>query len=128
MTKNRYTDILTSFEPHPLTGDVGRISDADAVRRSVRNLVLTGKYERRLDPNIGANIRGLLFEPMTPFTTIRLRDYIDEVIENYEPRAIVQNIIVQPDYDRQEYFIQIEFRIEQSEAPIFLDVFLERIR
>jgi phage baseplate assembly protein W len=128
MTKNRYTDILTSFDPHPLTGDVGRISDADAVRRSVRNLVLTGKYERRLDPNIGANIRSLLFEPMTPFTTIRLRDYIDEVIENYEPRAIVQNIIVQPDYDKQEYFIQIEFRIEQSEAPIFLDVFLERIR
>ncbi|MBT9159399.1 MAG: hypothetical protein DDT26_00658 [Dehalococcoidia bacterium] len=128
MKNIRYSDIATAFAPHPISDDLTRITNVDSIKRSVRNLILTGKYERRLTPELGSSIRGLLFEPMTPFTTIRIREAIVETIENYEPRAILRDVLVQPSYDDLEYFIQIEFRIEQSEAPVFLELFLERIR
>lgn len=124
----RYSDILTSFDSHPLTGDVGRITNADAVKRSVRNLVLTDKYERRLSPAIGSNIRSILFEPMDGRTAIQLRDYIDETVRNYEPRAILEGIVVEPDYDRQSYYVSIRFRIINIEEPVTLDFYLDRVR
>ena len=125
---NRYSDIVTSFDAHPLLGDVGSITNADAVKRSVRNLVLTDKYERRLNPSIGSNIRTILFEPMDGQTTIRLRDYIEETINNFEPRAALQQIIVEPDYDRQSYYVSIKFRIINIEEPLTLDFYLDRVR
>lgn len=128
MTTARYSDILTSFDAHPLTGDVGRITNAEAVKRSVRNLVLTDKYERRLNPAIGSNIRSILFEPMDGRTTIQLRDYIEETIQNYEPRAILEGIVVEPDYDRQSYYVSIRFRIINIEEPVTLDFYLDRVR
>lgn len=111
-----------------MTGDVGRITNADAVKRSVRNLVLTDKYERRLNPAIGSNIRTILFEPMDGRTTIQLRDYIEETIQNYEPRAILEGIVVEPDYDRQSYYVSIRFRIINIEEPVTLDFYLDRVR
>ncbi len=83
----KYSDFSTSFARNPIQSDLLRISEFDAVKRSVRSLILTDKYERLLDPNIGGNIRALLFEPIDAATTITLRNAIESTLNNYEPRG-----------------------------------------
>ena len=98
----------------------------EAVKRSIRNLIMTDKYERRLNPSIGCNIRTLLFEPMDSATPILLRDYIEETLLNYEPRAFVELIVVEPDYERQTYYVTIKFRVLNVKEPATLEFYLDK--
>ena len=124
----KYSDIPIAFSRHPVSTDLSRTVEFEAVRRSVRNLILTNKYERLLDPKIGANVNALLFEPMSPETTITLHNTIEETIRNYEPRALLSNILVTPDYDRQTYYITIKFSLKYTNQTTTLELFLDRIR
>lgn len=124
----RYSDISLGFGKNPFNQDLVRLTEVDSVKRSIINLILTDKYERLLDPNIGGNIKGFLFEPMTGLNASVLEDYIDEVIQNYEPRATIQQITATPDYDRNSYDISIMFSINSSDTTQTLDFFLDRIR
>lgn len=124
----RYSDINTAFAPHPISGDLARIVEFEAVRRSVRNLIMTNKYERILDPRIGSNIMHILFEPMDGSTTAVLQSYIRETINNYEPRALLQDVVVTPDYDNQVYYVSINFAVTFSEQIASVSFFLNRIR
>ena len=124
----RHSDISIALGISPFNQDLVRITDVDSVKRSIRTLVLTNKYERLLDPDIGGNIRALLFEPMTSFTETILQDYITEVIENYEPRAILEDVIVQSNHDLNALNVTIRFRMDTSEQTQTLDFLLERIR
>ena len=85
--KNAYKDLDLSFTPHPITGDVATKSDSDAVRRAVRNIVMTNYYERPFKPSLGANIRGLLFELDTDRKLNRAKRRLAEAIEDFEPRV-----------------------------------------
>lgn len=123
-----YRDFSTAFTPHPNTGDVAVVVDVEAVKRSVRNLVMTNKGERLLSPNIGTNIRRLLFENISPRVSQMLSDYIRTTIENYEPRARLENIDVVPNYLQPGYEVFIEFTVLYLETPVRLQLFLERIR
>jgi phage baseplate assembly protein W len=125
---SRYSDISTQFIQHPVSGDVSRIVDFEAVRRSIRNLILTDKYERLLDPNIGSNINRVLFEPMDAATATVLQNYIREAIKNYEPRAKLEDVQVIPDYDRNSYVVTIYFSVIFSEEIQTVEFFLTRIR
>ena len=127
-TEPRYSDFTTDFATHPVSGDLARISDIEAVKRSVRNLIMTDKYERLLNPKIGSNVRSMLFEPMDGTTCAALQSYIEETVRNYEPRARLMAVTVFPDYDRHLYTVTITFSVTFSETPIVLDLFLERIR
>lgn len=124
----RYSDINTMFAPHPVSGDLARITEFEAVRRSIRNLIMTDKYERILDPKIGSNIRHILFEPMDGSTTAVLQSYIRETINNYEPRALLQDVVVTPDYDNQIYYVSIQFAVTFSESSTNVEFFLNRVR
>ncbi len=124
----RFSDLSIAFGVSPFSGDLNRVVDVDAVKRSVKNLVLTDKFERILDPDIGGNIKAILFEPMTPLTETILQDYITEVIENYEPRAILQSVVIEANYDNNSYNVTIVFRIDTSEDPQVLLFALERVR
>lgn len=124
----QYADFTTQFFEHPVSSDLARITDFEAVRRSIKNLVLTDKYERLLDPNIGSNINRVLFEPVDGSTTIILKDYIVEVIRNYEPRAEVEDVIVIPNYDQNSYNITIYFSVVFSEEIQTVEIFLQRAR
>jgi phage baseplate assembly protein W len=124
----KYSDFSTSFARNPIQSDLLRISEFDAVKRSVRSLILTDKYERLLDPNIGGNIRALLFEPIDAATTITLRNAIESTLNNYEPRAVIREIVIKPDYDRQAYYVQITFSLIYSEQQAAVEFFLNRIR
>ena len=85
--KSAYKDLDLAFTAHPITGDVGTKSDSDAVRRAVRNIVMTNYYERPFKPSLGGNIRGLLFELDTDRKLNRARKRLAEVIEDFEPRV-----------------------------------------
>jgi len=124
----RYSDISTSFAPHPVSGDLARVTDIEAIKRSVRSLILTDKYERLLDPMIGSNVRAMLFEPMDGTTVVALQSYIQETIRNYEPRANLMQVQVTPDYDRNSYAVTIVFGVTFSEQTSEINFFMERIR
>lgn len=124
----RYSDFTTAFAPHPVSGDLARITDIDAIKRSVRSLITTDKYERLLDPRIGSNVRAMLFEPMDGATAAALQSYIQETIRNYEPRANLIQVQIIPDYDRNSYEVTIIFGVTFSEQTVQINFFLERIR
>jgi phage baseplate assembly protein W len=123
-----YSDFSASFSRNVITNDVVRLNDIDAVKRSVKNLVMTDKYERLLDPALGAGISELLFEQMTPLTTVALRETIIQTLNQYEPRINIDTIDVTPDYDRNTYFISIAFSLVRNEQVGTVEFLLNRIR
>jgi phage baseplate assembly protein W len=126
---NIFKDISLSFAKHPVTGDIARLSDVDAVKRSVRNLINTNFYERPFHPEIGSDIRATLFEPVSPSTANLLARHVEDCITNFEPRAELSNVIVRGDIDQNRYEVTIEFYVANSPAELqALDIFLERLR
>ena len=123
-----YSDFSASFGRNVITNDVVRLNDIDAVKRSVKNLIVTDKYERLLDPELGAGISELLFEQMTPLTTVALRETIIQTLNRYEPRINIDTIDVTPDYDRNSYFISIAFSLVRNEQVGTVEFLLNRIR
>ena len=123
-----YTDLDLDFLAHPTTKDVVKKTGADAIKRSVRNLVMSNFYERPFRSNLGSNVRGLLFENATPLTAIFLKDAIREVINNFEPRVRLSDVQVQFDLDNNGFNVRLEYVILNRELPIITSMFLERIR
>jgi len=123
-----YKDLDLNFNPHPVTGDVTmRIGD-NAVISSVKNLILTGFYERLFHSEIGSGARQMLFENVDPLTADRLRAAILEVINNFEPRVDVNKVIVQVTPDKNQFQVIMEFFILNNTEPTVVDFFLERVR
>ena len=81
-----YKDLDLDFGRNPLTNDVNKLTDVEAVKRSVINLINTNNYERPFHPEIGSGLRGMLFEPISPLTAIGLQRKVEEVLINFEPR------------------------------------------
>ena len=124
-----YKDLNLNFGRHPVTKQVQTLTDAAAVKRSVRNLVQIGQYEKPFHPEIASGVRDMLFENMTPFTAQTLSTKIKEVIENHEPRALLANITVVPRFDENQYEVTVEFYIQNAPAELVdLSFTLERLR
>lgn len=123
-----YSDLNLNFTKNPATKDVARLTDVEAVKRSVRNLILTNRFERPFHPEIGSSVRDLLFEPITPLNAVLLQDRIEEVIINFEPRVAINQIIVQDNLDRNEYKVTISFYIVNRPEPVTITEFLQRLR
>ena len=123
-----YKDLDLDFGRNNVTNDVNKLTDVEAVKRSVRNLINTNHFERPFHPELGGNVRALLFEPMTPITALNLQRKIEEVLVNFEPRANVTQIIADPDIDRNSYRLEIKFYVIGIQNPITVETFLERLR
>jgi phage baseplate assembly protein W len=123
-----YSDLDLDFLAHPTTKDVVKKTGTDAIKRSVRNLILTNYYEKPFRPGIGSNALKLLFENMTPLTSNFLKDAIFEVIRNYEPRVHVLDVRVGMDFDNNGYNVVIDFVVLNRNLPVTISLFLERIR
>ena len=123
-----YKDLDLNFGRNPITNDVNKLTDVEAVKRSVRNLINTNHYERPFHPEIGSDVRSMLFEPMTPLTALNLQRKIEEVLSNFEPRAKITQIIADPDIDRNGYRLEIRFYVIGIQNPITVETFLERLR
>ena len=123
-----YSDLNLNFNKNPATKDVAKLKDVEAVKRAVRNLILTNRFERPFHPEIGSDIRSLLFENITPVVEVLLKDRIRETIEVYEPRADITDIVVTGDMDKNQYGVRIEFRVLNVPDPIVVTEFLQRLR
>jgi len=125
----QYRDLDLFFSRKSVSNDVNKVTDITAVKRSIRNLVLTNHYEKPFHPEIGSGVRDILFEPMTPFIAHILTMKIQDVIENFEPRAKVINISARPDIDRNEYELTIQFFVVNAPTELVdLTLMLERLR
>jgi phage baseplate assembly protein W len=123
-----YSDIDTDLTINPISEDIGRLTNENAIRRSIRNLLLTDFYERPFKPDIGSNLRKLLFELVTPITVELLQKSITDVINNYEPRANLIDVICTPYEDNNAIDVTIVFSIINREEPITMQLSLDRIR
>ena len=125
----QYTDLDLFFSKKATSKDISKVTDIQAVKRSIRNLVLTNHYEKPFHPEIGSVVRDMLFEPMTPITANILARKIEDVIENFEPRAKLVGIRALPNLDRNEYEVTIEFYVINTPTELVdLTVMLERLR
>jgi phage baseplate assembly protein W len=123
-----YSDIDFTFTKKPVVGDVALSYDAQAVIRSVRNILLTRRYERPFKPDFGSKIGVLLFEPVSPMTAASLEEEIEATIKNYEPRLKLQTIKVDPKEEQNLYAVTISFFIENSTLLNTVTIQLQRNR
>ncbi len=123
-----YADFLGDFSTHPEKNDLNRITNENSVKRAIRNLIFTNKYERRYQPAIGSDIQKLLFENITPEVTYSLKERIKNVIINYEPRCKLIDVSVVPRPDDNAYIVTITFYVVNKETPIEMQVSLVRVR
>ena len=131
ITRNvrQYTDLDLFFGKKSSNSDVRDITDIQAVKRSIRNLVLLNHYEKPFHPEIASGVRDMLFELMTPVTATILARKIEDVINNFEPRARLISVNALPNLDRNEYEVSIEFYVvNQPTELVDLTILLERVR
>ena len=124
----QYRD-LDLFFRRKSSNDLNKVTDVEAVKRSVRNLILLNTYEKPFHPEIGGNVRGLLFENMTPMTSNVIARKIQDTIENHEPRARLVGVRAEPDRVENGYKVSVYFYIVNAPTELVqLDSFLERLR
>ena len=125
----QYTDLDLFFGKKSSNSDVQELTDIKAVKRSIRNLVLLNHYEKPFHPEIASGVRDMLFELMTPVTATILARKIEDVIQNFEPRARLISVTALPNLDRNEYEVSIEFYVvNQPTELVDLTIMLERVR
>jgi phage baseplate assembly protein W len=127
-TVRDFRDLDLSFNIHPVKKDINKHVGVKAVINSIKNLVLTNHYEKPFQPEIGSNVRKLLFENIDELTSIALQREIAQVIANYEPRASVSKVYVFADYENNGFSVEVEFSVINQSDPITITFFLERIR
>ena len=126
-----YKDLSLFFTPNPVSGDVTMVTDVQDIKRSVRNLVMTNRFEKPFHPEIASHIRDLLFERFTPITFNLLRNRIETVLANYEPRVSVTDIEIDDSgraMDNNELNVRIFFTLKNDPQIQSVDILLERIR
>ena len=119
-----YSDIPTNFDIHPIKKDLVMITDDVAVKRSIRSLILTNPYERFFNPTLGSGITRSLFENINADTEYSIKKYVEETINNFEPRANLINVTVQASPDLNGYNVTIVFSINNNVNPITLTLAL----
>ena len=123
-----YADLNLSFTKNPATKDVARLFDVQAIKRSVKNIILTNKYERPFDSDFGCNLRGFLYENITEPLLVIIKDRVAMAIEKYEPRVSVEDVVVVDDQEKNGLSIMVSFLINGTEAPVSVSTFLQRVR
>ena len=123
-----YKDLNLDFQKNTATKDVQKITDIEAVKRSVRNLINLNHYEKPFHPEIGSNLRAMLFENMTPQMNVTISRHIEMLISNYEPRARLVTVRTLPQFDRNAYAVTINFQVVNSPTPVVVETLLERLR
>jgi phage baseplate assembly protein W len=124
----KFKDISLTFRANPVTGDVVKLFDDDAVKASVKNLVLTMNYEIPFHPEIGCSVMASLFDNFSPTTAINIRRSIFDVLQNFEPRVTVLGVDCQVDPDANGYNVMIVFRIVNQIETTTITLFLEKVR
>jgi phage baseplate assembly protein W len=128
LTDAIHSDFKTGFSVHPVKGDLLVNTNEDAIKRSIRNILLTDYYERPKQPTFGGNIRAMLFENFSASTIVTMKRMVELAITNYEPRAQVLDVIVSGDPDNNYITIKVVFSTSSRTEADTVDVILERVR
>ena len=131
ITRNvrQYSDLDLFFGKKTVGSDVNKVTDIQAVKRSIRNLVLLNTFEKPFHPEIASGVRDMLFENISPVVAAVLARKIEDVIKNFEPRARLVGVRAMPDFDRNIYNVTIEFYVVNAPTELVdLSVMLERLR
>ena len=123
-----YKDLNLDFQQNTATKDIQKIEDVESVKRSVRNLINLNYYEKAFHPEIGSNLRGLLFENITPQISHYMGKQIELLIKNYEPRCRMVEVVNRPDIDKNGYSVSVSFYVINTPNPVQVETFLERLR
>ena len=125
----QYSDLDLFFTKKISNSDVNKLTDIQAVKRSIRNLVLLNTYEKPFHPEISSGVRGMLFENMTPITANILARKIEDVINNFEPRARLISVTAIPDLDRNAYEVAVQFYVVNTPTELVdISLMLETLR
>ena len=128
-----YKDLNHFFTKHPTSKDVSKVTDVQAIKRAVRNLVLLNRGEKPFHPEIGGNVHGSLFENFTPIAEIELRTAIQSTLSTYEPRVVLEKVVVNDDsgysLDQNKLGITISFSMVNVPNVVHdVEVFLDKVR
>jgi phage baseplate assembly protein W len=123
-----FKDLDLNFTIHPVRKDINKNVGEIAVINSIKNLVLTNHYEKPFNSGFGSNLRRLLFENTNSITASLIEREISQVILNYEPRARVRSVFVNPNTEETGFNVRLEFFIINRTEPVSINFFLERIR
>tara|TARA_B100000508_G_scaffold100339_1_gene78847 strand:- start:98 stop:532 length:435 start_codon:yes stop_codon:yes gene_type:complete len=125
----QYSDLDLFFGKKPVGSDINKVTDIQAVKRSLRNLINLNTFEKPFHPEISGGVRELLFEHMNPMVSAVIARKIEDVIENFEPRCRLVSVRAIPDYDKNSYEVSIEFYVVNAPTELVdLSVMLERLR
>ena len=124
----RYRDLDLNFTAHPVTGNLTVLSEEDAIKRSVKHLVLLNFYDIAFKPTIGSDVNNLLFENATDFTKSNIEDAVRNVLESYEPRVDVDEVVANIDQDAHTAEITVVFFIVSQPEPITTTLIVKRNR
>lgn len=123
-----YQDFPLDFNIHPIRKDLVLKTNADAVIRAVMTLIQTNHYEVPFHPEVGCNIRKLLFENISDFTARDIKRFIEETINNFEPRAKIQSLVVTPNEDENRYDVRLRLFIDTFTNPFTVNFILQKVR
>ena len=124
----QFADFNLLFTAHPSTRDITFKTDEDAVKASIRNLISTNNYERPFHPEIGCQIYGLLFENLNPLTLQVMKQTVIDVIDKFEPRAVVLDVLINDSIDKNSIDVDVIFRLVNSEKPVTIKTAITRAR
>jgi phage baseplate assembly protein W len=126
--KKPWRDLDLSLKIHPIRKDIIPLKDDAAIKNAVKNLLVSNFYERPFQDDLGANLRGLLFEPAGIITEIQLRDSIRRVINKYEPRVKIRSIDITDLSENNSYKINVKFLIKEYDTADSVEIILRRLR
>lgn len=128
VTPTYYSDFLLDFDKNPLTGSLATANNEEAIKNSIKNIILTDRGERFYNTLIGSRIRSLLFEPFNSDTSNLLRELISETVKYCEPRAIIEDIRITDDIERNGIYITIVFSMINIPKQSVFEFFFSRVR
>lgn len=123
-----FSDLDLNFTPHPVTGDITLRVDEDAIKQALKTLLLIRHYEKPFHSEIGSPLNELLFDPITPITGLMTRRAIIDTIANFEPRIEIIDVEVISSEDQNSMYVNLVYKIVNTERPLTLDFVLERTR
>ena len=128
-TFQTFKDLSVTFKKHPVTDDLVQVKDKAAIVQSITGLLLTMKGERPFQPELGCDIKRILFEPLDYASAGTIKKEVKETLDRYEPRIRIDDIACEPDFDNNCYNVELTFTmIGREDAPIAVEFILERTR
>ena len=124
-----FKDLSVTFKKHPVTDDLVAVKDKAAIVQSITSLLLTRKGERPFQPDLGCDIQDILFEPLDYASAGTIKQEIRNTLSRYEPRAFVEQLRCEPDFENNGYNVELQYTITgRDDIPVAVEVILERTR